>query len=361
MHSAVRPERLLSLHATAWREIRQLLRTDGVRPVLGTRLAYEWRSRLHEMAWRLRPDRPRKHEPAIGIFVCGFWRSGTTLLHECISQDSRWRPPTTHECMNPGQPSLRSGGALQRPMDNIVVRAESPQEDEFALLALGAQSFYRALLCPGAWRGLAQELAAGPSAAGWQHREKIFREFAADLQTHDRRPLLLKSPTHSFALAHLLQEHPTACAIAVIRDWRGVWPSALRMWSEMFKLYALSSWTQSEVAELTAHTYALYAQSTLRQASALPNKRVAAVLYEDLVAHPVATLHAAYERLDLAWPEDATTRVHEFVARTRPQPSPAPANAVESSAQAAALEEHYRSILTSFQPFIVRPEAIAGK
>jgi omega-hydroxy-beta-dihydromenaquinone-9 sulfotransferase len=359
MHSPVKPARLLSLHATAWREIRQLLRTDGVRPLLGTRLAYEWRSRLYELAWRMRPDRSREHELAIGILVCGFWRSGTTLLHECISQDSRWRPPTTQECMNPGQPSLGSDGAQQRPMDNIVVRAESPQEDEFALLVLGAQSFYRTLLCPGAWRGLAQELAAGESAASWQQREKIFREFAAGLQTRDRRPLLLKSPTHSFALAHLLQAHSRACAIVVIRDWRWVWPSALRMWSEMFKLYALSSWTPSEVAELTAHTYALYAQSTLRQASALPKERVAAILYEDLVTHPVDTLHAAYQRIGLGWPEEATERVHEFVARTRPQPSPAPGNPVESSAQGATLEECYRSILTSFQPFIVRPQTIA--
>jgi hypothetical protein len=240
-------------------------------------------------------------------------------------------------------------------MDNIVVRAESPQEDEFALLALGAQSFYRALLCPGAWRGLAQELAAGPSAAGWQHREKVFREFAADLQLRDRRPLLLKSPTHSFALAHLLQAHSTACAIVVIRDWRGVWSSALRMWSEMFKLYALSSWTQSEVAELIAHTYSAYAQSTLRQAAALPQERVAAILYEDLVAHPVATLRAAYERISLAWPEDATERVHEFVARTRPQPSSVSGTRAESSAPSAALERCYRSILTSLQQFMVGP------
>jgi len=319
--------------------------------VLSARLAYEWRSRLYELAWRVRPERDREHEVAIGIFVCGFWRSGTTLLHECISRDNRWRAPTTQECMNPGQPSLAAHGSQQRPMDNIVVRAESPQEDEFALLALGAQSFYRILLCPGAWHGLARELAEGPGAASWQHREKILSEFAADLQTRDRRPLLLKSPTHSFALAHLLQAHPAACAIVVIRDWRGVWPSAARMWPEMFKLYALSSWMQSEVTELIAHTYELYAQSTLRQATALPQSRLAAILYEDLVTQPIETIHAAYQRIGLVWPEDATERVREFVARTRPVPG----SSEESSTKNPEAEQCYRSILASLQPFIVRP------
>ena len=87
--------------------------------------------------------------------VLGYWRSGTTLLHELLCLDSRYTYPTTHACMNPHHFLLteasalaRGGSSAQRPMDEMEVRSGSPQEDEFALLSLGARSPYEALLIP---------------------------------------------------------------------------------------------------------------------------------------------------------------------------------------------------------------------
>src|SRR5690349_24370902 len=75
------------------------------------------------------------------VVVLGYWRSGTTLLHELLCLDKRYTYPTTHACMNPHHflfseaSALASGGpTAQRPMDEMEVRASSPQEDEFALL-----------------------------------------------------------------------------------------------------------------------------------------------------------------------------------------------------------------------------------
>src|SRR5262245_41653279 len=35
------------------------------------------------------------------IFILGFWRSGTTLLHELLCKDERFSFPTTYACLNP--------------------------------------------------------------------------------------------------------------------------------------------------------------------------------------------------------------------------------------------------------------------
>ncbi len=35
------------------------------------------------------------------VVVLGYWRSGTTLLHELLCLDTRYTYPTTHACMNP--------------------------------------------------------------------------------------------------------------------------------------------------------------------------------------------------------------------------------------------------------------------
>src|SRR5512140_3780085 len=89
------------------------------------------------------------------IFIIGHWRSGTTLLHELLYLDARHSAPTTYACLNPSHFLITSRAqsndrATKRPMDNMIVSADSPQEDEFALLALGALSPYIHWLFPAA-------------------------------------------------------------------------------------------------------------------------------------------------------------------------------------------------------------------
>lgn len=91
------------------------------------------------------------------IFVLGHWRSGTTMLHEYLSLDERLSSPTTFQCFAPWHFLLtedlvtRFGGFLlpdRRPMDNMKAGWSLPQEDEFALMNLGAPTPYLRILFP---------------------------------------------------------------------------------------------------------------------------------------------------------------------------------------------------------------------
>ena len=80
-----------------------------------------------------------EHPP---IFIIGHWRSGTTYLHELMVRDEQYTFPTTYDCFMPNH-FLISGWFLprlvgfllpgKRPMDNMDVGFDSPQEDEWAL------------------------------------------------------------------------------------------------------------------------------------------------------------------------------------------------------------------------------------
>src|SRR5215469_6337214 len=48
------------------------------------------------------------------IVVLGYWRSGTTLLHELLSLDTRYTYPTTHACMNPHHFIITEASVLAR-------------------------------------------------------------------------------------------------------------------------------------------------------------------------------------------------------------------------------------------------------
>ena len=86
------------------------------------------------------------------VFIIGHWRSGTTLMHELISLDERFNFPSNFEAFVPAHflisrpmiyPLISMLMPAQRPMDNMSMGAGSPQEDDFALIGLGAPTPYR--------------------------------------------------------------------------------------------------------------------------------------------------------------------------------------------------------------------------
>jgi hypothetical protein len=127
----------------------------------------------------------------------------TTLLHELLSLDPGRCYPTTHACMNPHHFLLteastlaRGGAGVKWPMDEMEVRPGSPQEDEFALLSLGARSPYQALIAP---HRLAEVLKLADPRDLPAREEQAWRSALVDfLRGVSARgagwPMILKSP-----------------------------------------------------------------------------------------------------------------------------------------------------------------------
>src|SRR5262249_55748182 len=83
------------------------------------------------------------------VFILGHWRSGTTYLHELMSLDDRFNSPNTYQCFATSHFVFTEYLLTrmfwfmipaQRPMDNVAAGMDRPQEDEFALCALGLPS-----------------------------------------------------------------------------------------------------------------------------------------------------------------------------------------------------------------------------
>ena len=108
-----------------------------------------WFERHLSLQRNLPPTAPLRTDP---LFILGLWRSGTTYLHELLGACPGIQSPATWQCLSPATIRLHSppvaGRAVQRPMDAKRIDALSPQEDEFALLALGVPSVYRGFFDP---------------------------------------------------------------------------------------------------------------------------------------------------------------------------------------------------------------------
>jgi omega-hydroxy-beta-dihydromenaquinone-9 sulfotransferase len=114
----------------------------------------------------------------------------------------------------------------------MEITQASPQEDEFALLALGARSPYEALLVPkrlGEALALADPL--GLSARGPAPLARGLVRFVRQVSARGSgRPLILKSPPHGYRISALRELLPDTRFIVVVREPYTTLEPVVRMW-----------------------------------------------------------------------------------------------------------------------------------
>jgi hypothetical protein len=261
------------------------------------------------------------------LFLVGHWRTGTTLLHELLALDEYFAAPSTYACFNPHQFLLARHRApaatrLARPTGDVTVSPSSPQEEEFALLCMGAMSPYEAFVFPSALRQFEAlcdpDLFEHAQELRWNDAMTWILKATAYVCGADKRPLV-KSPANSFRIPRLSTLFPGAMFIRLVREPCAVFASTLRLWQSMWERYALAAPLVQEVLIErilgTRLTLERRLQSALRT---LPADRVATVRYEDLIADPCHTIELLYERLALGDPSPLLPKVSAYMARNPP-------------------------------------------
>lgn len=262
---------------------------------------------IQQLCWQRRLKESTLHGPP--VFIIGHWRSGTTLMHELLVKDERLSSPSTFQCFAP-QHFLVSewffrrfcGWLLpdRRPMDNMSAGWDRPQEDEFALVALGMPSPYRRIAFPN--RPPLDLEYLDTESLDEDQRERWARQlqrFLAMVSWRTERPLVVKSPTHTGRVATLARLFPGAKFIHLTRDPLELFPSTLRLWTGLDQVQSLQKPTgeglQDYVIDCLQRMYAAFH----RQRDAIPAGHLVDVRYEDLIADPVGQIESIYHRLRL--------------------------------------------------------------
>jgi hypothetical protein len=258
------------------------------------------------------------------VFIIGHWRTGTTLLHELLTLDNRFVGPTTLECLAPAQ-CLAFGWLIRllafllpanRPMDNMLVGWDQPQEDEFALMTLGFGSPYEAMVFPNRRRVdhpyLNMTELAPAQVEAWKTgllrflQQVRFRSNRGRKRHNGAVRIVLKSPTHTARL-HILRElFPGAQFIHVVRHPCDVFASTVRLWQALYDTqgcqkpdYGTLSNGAPALERYVLDTMDLLYRDFFIQAAHIPTQNFCQVRYEDLVHAPVAEMARIYQHLDL--------------------------------------------------------------
>lgn len=249
---------------------------------------------------------PQTKQP---LFIVGHWRSGTTLLHELMMLDEQFCCPNYYQCFAPGHfllteraltPVVRWIVPAKRPMDDMAVGLDRPQEDEFALMNLGAPSPYRRMAFPRTSppEPQALDLTKLPPGELTRWKETLVR-FLGMLAVADPRRPVLKSPPHTARVGVLAEMFPEARFLHVVRDPHAVFNSTMKLWRSLHDGQGMQVDRGEGLEEYVFTAFEEMYAAFERDRAALPPGHLHEVRYEDLVADPVEVLRGAYERLGL--------------------------------------------------------------
>jgi hypothetical protein len=311
------------------------LEKEGNLNEIGRLIASE-RTLLHTVN-RLGYVNDRKLHPEIAdekivapVFIIGFPRTGSTILHDILAQDPDTRSPLTWETMFPSPPPE---AATFRTDPRIELAAsllpdpenETESEKQFrAMHPMGAELTQECVTMMGEsmCTPLFHNQFRVPSYEDWVDDDADFAHVYAfhqrqlqHLQWHNPRDRwVLKTGAHMWGLDHLLRTYPDARIVFTHRD---PVKSVTSYASLTCHVRAMGSddVDRAEVAEdwngrlLKAITHTM----SVRDSGDYPNATFYDMYFQDFVADQFAVVSDIYAALGLPMTDEAATRMKAFI------------------------------------------------
>jgi hypothetical protein len=257
------------------------------------------------------------------VFVIGHWRSGTTLLHEMLCLDEQFAWPSTFECFVPAfhhigkpllQPLIRMLMPSRRPMDSMPAGPELPQEDEFALVGMGAPTpYYRIAFCRedppfvemlNLKNASADQISELRDALTWFYKSVTFGR---------QKRLVLKSPTHTGRIGHLARWFPGARFVHITRHPHKVFPSTIHLWKSLDSVqgYQLPA-DDHRMMQMVNQWYCEMYDGYFEQVGEIESQNIVQVRFEDLIDNPLAEIESIYQTFGLNGFDQMKPRLEAF-------------------------------------------------
>ena len=280
-----------------------------------------WYERLR---WGRTLRRTRIEQPP--VFLLGFGRSGTTHLHNLLWMDPQFGVVSNYQA-NMHPIALTGRGWLPRlfadrlpatrPMDNVAISLDGPQEEEIALVNLSEHaplhfmSFPREL--PGIYDRYVCDLGSDrTSMEGWKRAYLEVLRKATILS--DGRRLVLKTPPNTGRVRVLTEMFPDARFVHIVRNPYRVYQSMRNMYRKILPSQALQEFEWEAIDAWTVEAYKGLMLRYIDERKLIPPGHLTEIRYEDLDDHPLEMLENIYGELKLGDFEQVRPRVEEYLA-----------------------------------------------
>jgi len=263
--------------------------------------------------------------PQDPIFIIGHWRTGTTLLHQLMALDKNLVTPNVFRVSAPGsflisekyyRPVMSKVMKPTRPMDNVRLGFDMPQEEEYALIKLTTDSPLEKLIFPkGKGYFLIDYTDFYPDHIDeWK---KAFSDFCNRLSFINGKRVLLKNPFHSMRIPLILEFFPKAKFIHVHRHPFEVIPSTIHMWNIVGSENKLNGKKIHNPLNEVAFVYDRVLEYINEQFKNLPEEAKVEIGFKDLETNPSDTIKSIYKKLDLEYKPEFKVAINKWLEDTK--------------------------------------------
>ncbi len=262
-------------------------------------------------------------DPDDPIFIIGHWRSGSTMLHQLMNLDPALCTSTLFQVAVPDsflvsyswyRPIFKCFVSHGRPMDDVKIGMDEPQEDEYAIYRISDYSPLEGIVFP---KSSAYFLSNGghllPSWASLAKWKTDVKAFYKKLFFQNRKRIISKNPFHSFRIPDLCEMFPNARFIHIVRSPYSVVPSTIRMWSIVQKQNALNGNIQPPQSAEVVGVLKNLLETVEKERMNLPPGTMVRVRFEDLEIAPVETMRTMYSDLGIEFTHDLERLIDRFM------------------------------------------------
>lgn len=265
-------------------------------------------SLFHWIDWiyfRFKKSQVKRVEPP--VFILGHWRSGTTLLHNLMTQDPSSAFVTTYHAVFPNnlksqwllRPLMRTFMPDVRPGDNLKLAVHLPQEDEYAISNVTHRSYYHVFYFPRSYRDYYKDYVRFEDASStvidsWNRTyERIVKR--AVINSTGNRPVL-KNPVNTGRIRNLTQIFPEANYVFMMRNPVVTYLSAKKFFSQLYPTVNLEEFSTGEIVEMVLEIYINLLGDYLRDRELIHPDRLLEIRYEEFELNPLEYLEQIYSR-----------------------------------------------------------------
>jgi hypothetical protein len=257
------------------------------------------------------------------LIILGHWRSGTTLLHELLALDSQFSSPDTFQAISPNHFLVSRWWATRlffwllppkRPMDNMAVGWDKPQEEEFALANLGERTTYLTIAFPNRPPVYGEYLTLDVPRPDIERWKRSLYGFLQKVTYANPKRLIIKCPPHTSRIRILLEMFPEARFVYIVREPNTLFASTVHLWKSLYSKHGMQVPRFEGLEEYVLETFVRIDDRYVRDRGLIPPGRLVEIKYEDLVRDPVAQTAEIYERLDLGDFARVRGAVEKYVA-----------------------------------------------
>ena len=281
---------------------------------------------IEDSAYKKIADKPLENDP---LFILGHWRSGTTFVHNVFACDKHFGYTTTYQTVFPhlvlwGQPFFKKNMAMlmpdKRPTDNMELRPDLPQEEEFALSNMMPYTYYNFWFFPQRWmeycdRFLTFEKITEEERAVF--KEVFMRLVKVSLANTGGTQYLSKNPPHTGRVRTLVEMFPNAKFIYLKRNPYTVFESTRSFFTNTIKPLKLQDVSDEQIVANIVEAYKRLYDRYEADKVCIPEGNLVEIKFEDFEKNAFDLTKDIYQRLNLKGFDEAEADIKKYLDKKK--------------------------------------------